>query len=285
MLIHRFHNDKIAFNPNSTFITNMWNSKFFWLLPDSTSGISIFYCLETKSANAYKMEKERNLALVNKVNASDLEKLSKPKLSLPSTLMDLVWTTQNFHAIVSLCFGPESHSAEFLQAWINQMYDIRLRYTSFQASDPYFFAKVMFTIDNAIQMHWHSCSSTPNRASVNDNVLRMSEIQGSILSMSFNQLLPKTISDKVFVQITLLKDDKDKDQGNGGHGQGKFKGKRFPGTNKDNQDKSDLVYNNDKSHQNWHLQENENFGRVFYGHQKEAPKISDGKLICMKFFL
>jgi hypothetical protein len=113
----------------------------------------------------------------------------------------------------------------------------------------------------------------------------MSEIQGSILSMSFNQLLPKTISDKVFVQITLLKDDKDKDQGNGGHGQGKFKGKRFPGTNKDNQDKSDLVYNNDKSHQNWHLQENENFGRVFYGHQKEAPKISDGKLICMKFFL
>lgn len=104
MLIHRFHNDKIAFNPNSTFITNMWNSDFFWLLPDSPSGISIFYCLETKSANAYKMEKERNLALVNKVNASDLEKLSKPKLSLPSTLMDLVWTTQNFHAIVSLCF-------------------------------------------------------------------------------------------------------------------------------------------------------------------------------------
>jgi hypothetical protein len=49
MLLHRFHSDKISFNPNSTFITNLWNSEFFWILPDSPSGISIFYCPETKS--------------------------------------------------------------------------------------------------------------------------------------------------------------------------------------------------------------------------------------------
>jgi hypothetical protein len=30
MLLHQFHTDRIAFNPNSTFITNLWNSEFFW---------------------------------------------------------------------------------------------------------------------------------------------------------------------------------------------------------------------------------------------------------------
>jgi hypothetical protein len=29
MLLHRFHSDKVAFNPNPTFITNLWNCDFF----------------------------------------------------------------------------------------------------------------------------------------------------------------------------------------------------------------------------------------------------------------
>jgi len=93
MLLHRFHSDKVAFNPNSTFVTNLWNAEFFWILPDSPSGVSIFYCPEPKSSNSYELEKERNLALIDKVNQSDIEKLAKQKTSLPSSLMDLVWTT------------------------------------------------------------------------------------------------------------------------------------------------------------------------------------------------
>jgi hypothetical protein len=107
MLLHRFHSDKVAFNPNSTFVTNLWNAEFFWILPDSPSGVSIFYCPEPKSSNSYELEKERNLALIDKVNQSDIEKLAKQKMSLPSSLM--VWTTQNFQAIISLCFGSDSH--------------------------------------------------------------------------------------------------------------------------------------------------------------------------------
>jgi hypothetical protein len=102
MLLHRFHADKIAFNPNSTVVTNLWNSEFFWILPDSPSGISIFYCPESKSSSSYELEKERSLALIDKVNAADIEKLAKQKISLPSSLMDLVWTTQNFHAVIAL---------------------------------------------------------------------------------------------------------------------------------------------------------------------------------------
>jgi hypothetical protein len=186
MLLHHFQGDKISFNPNPTFITNMWNSKFFLLLPDSPSGISVLYCPETKSSNTYELERERNLALADKVNASDIEKLSKQKITIPTSLMDLVWQIQNFHAVISLCFGTKSHLASFLQSWIDHVYDNRIIYTSIQSSNPYFFSKVLFTIDSALQRHWRSCSSAPDRPSVNDNCLRMSDTQDSILGMSFS---------------------------------------------------------------------------------------------------
>jgi len=115
---------------------------------------------------------------------------------------------------------------------------------------------------------------------VNDNILRMQDIQNSILGLSFNQMLPKTISDKVLAQLTPPKDDKDK-----GNGQGKFNGKKFPGGFQVKEDKQDLIYDNDKSHQHWKLKENENFSRTFNRTQKECPKTVDGRLVCMKFFL
>ena len=240
MLLHRFQGDKIAFNPNSTFITNLWNSEFFWILPDSPSGISIFYCPETKSSNTSELERERNLALADNFNASDIEKLSKQKMTIPTLLMDLVWQVQNFHAIISLCFGPKSHSTSFLQGWIDHIYDNRLLYSSNQSSDQFFFAKVMFTMDSALQRHWRSCSSTPDRSSVNDNCLKTNDIQDAILGLSFSQTMPKSISEKVQAQLIPNKD------GNG-QGNGRF-GKHIPGVNQDKQDKHEVVYDNDKSH-------------------------------------
>jgi hypothetical protein len=121
MLMHRFQVEKIAFHPNPTFVTNLWNSDLFWLLPDSSSGISIFYCPEKKFSNYNELEKERNLALANKKKSTDIEKLSKQKIFLPTTVMDLIRMTQKFHAVISLCFGPESHSSIYLKEWANHI--------------------------------------------------------------------------------------------------------------------------------------------------------------------
>jgi len=78
------------------------------------------------------------------------------------------------------------------------------------SSNPYFHVKVMFTMDNALQSHWRSSSSATDRPSVNDNILRMSDMQDSILRLNFNQMLPKLISDKVLVLINANKDEKEK---------------------------------------------------------------------------
>jgi len=286
MILHKLQSDRVAFNPSSSFINNLWNCEFFWLLPDTPSGISIFFCPETKSSNATEMEKERLLALADKVNISDMEKLSKQKLYIPNTLMDLVWMTQNFYAVIKLCFGDRSHSASFLKDWADHMYANRIMYSTIQNSDPFFFAKVLFAIDSALQAHWRSCSVTNDRLSVNDRVLQMSDIQDSILRMSFSQSIPKPIMDKI---LNYLENNKEKEGKQDGKN-GKNGGKNVSGNGPKHQDadskgKQDIVYNKDKSHPHWKLRDGENFTKVFYSKGKECPKTQDGKIFCMKFHI
>ncbi len=138
--------------------------------------------------------------------------------------MDLVSMTQNYHAVISLCFSPDSHSSTFLKDWMNHIYDNRLICSSIYASDPYFYVKILFTINNALQIHWRSCSSAVDRLSVNDRVLRMTDTQDSILRLNFNQMLPKSINDKILAQINQNKEGKI----NGG---GKYQGKKVQGGN------------------------------------------------------
>ncbi len=103
-LVHRFTMDQIAFNPGTSFISGLWNSDFFWTLPDTPSGVCIFFCPETNSLNAAELEKEKTFALADKVKAEDLNKISKQKMYLASDIMDLVWMTQNFHGVISLIY-------------------------------------------------------------------------------------------------------------------------------------------------------------------------------------
>jgi hypothetical protein len=164
----------------------VWNCEFLWILPNSPSGVSIFFCPESKSLNASELEKERMLPMAEKVKQTDIDKLAKQKLTLPLTLMDLFWMIQNFHAIIKLCFGPKSLSASFLNGWGKHMYKHRIVYASMQGSDLAFYAKVLFAIDNALQIHWKSCVDVDDRQEVNDSILLSNDIQDSIISRNFS---------------------------------------------------------------------------------------------------
>ncbi len=126
MIIHKLQSKKVAFNPNSSFINSLWNCEFFWLLPDTPSGISIFFCPESKSLNPVELEKEGSFALIDKVKANKLEKLSKQKLYILTSIMDMIFMTQNLQTVIFLCFGDSSISASFLLGWTNHMYKNRL---------------------------------------------------------------------------------------------------------------------------------------------------------------
>jgi len=188
--------------------------------------------------------------------------------------MDLAWMTQSFQAVLSLCFGSDSHSSIFLKDWTNHIYGNRLIDSSIYASDPCFYAKNLFTIDNALQIHWRSCSSSSDHISMSNRILRMTDIQDFILHLSFNQMLPKSISHKI--QSQQDNNNKDGKLNNGG---------KFPGKKGKTDKLKDLVYDNNKNHSHWRLKDNKYFSRVFSKNQRECPQTSDGKNICMKFFL
>ncbi len=150
------------------------------------------------------------------------------------------------------------------------MYKNRLMYTSLQGTDSAFYAKVLFSIDNALQTHWKSCCDHDDRQSVNDRVLIMQEAQDSILRHNFLQSLPRSISDKI-------NDNDDKKTQDGGRDHNRFRNK--------NKDGGKPIYNHDKNHLRWRLKEGEPFAKVFFPNQRKCPKTKDGKQLCLKFLI
>jgi hypothetical protein len=74
----------------------------------------------------------------------------------------------------------------------------------------------------------------------------------------------------------LNEKDPDKNEDHG-KGNGKFK-------NKQNEDQKP-VYNNNKNHKKWQLQDGKEYSKIFFPHQKHCPKTTDGKQMCMKFLI
>ncbi len=126
---------RITFNPSATFVPYLWNSIFLWILPDSPSGISILFCPETKSLNSFELKKERPFEW-------SWEIIQK-KLFIPTNVMELLLVIQNLLAIISLCFGPSSHSARFLKSWTTHIYENRIMHSSLHTTDHTFFAKIL----------------------------------------------------------------------------------------------------------------------------------------------
>jgi hypothetical protein len=123
--------DSILFHPTTQMVSCLWSGDFMWIIPDHPSSVSVFFCPEIPMVNSIELEKDRTFALADKVKHGDLEKMMKQKFTLPLNIMEMVWMTQNFHSIVSLCFDPQSHSAISLEDWARHMYHNRLMYKGF----------------------------------------------------------------------------------------------------------------------------------------------------------
>jgi|NOAtaT_7_FD_contig_21_4296573_length_515_multi_2_in_0_out_0_2 hypothetical protein len=67
-------------------------------------------------------------------------------------------------------------------------------------------------------------------------------------------------------------EDKNKDSG------------RSNGKHKINED-AKVVYNNNKNHKCWRLQDGCLYSKIFFPFQKHCPKTEEGKQMCMKFLI
>jgi len=113
----------------------------------------------------------------------------------------------------------------------------------------------------------------------------MSEKRDLTIQHNFTYNIPKLLQDKFSKSNSPDIDENEKENiGKEIAGKGnKLKGDK----DLKNQFKSwkDIITDNDPKHAHWHLQDGENFSKLFYFNQKKCPKTKDGKIICMKLFI
>ncbi len=278
LLCHHLAKNKVLFQPSAAFAAHLYSVEWVWSNPNKPSGISIFFCPDASSEEKYNDQNssfERGLSLLEKIEKSDIGKLTKQTITLPTGNMNAYLMVKNYKAIINLCFGEESQSALCLQSWCDHIFDNRQLYMGWEESDPSFHTKVLYAIDKSLQIHWKSCYDCNDRSSVNDKILFMHHIQNDIESQRFFYQLPKAIQDK----LKPTEDTNDPNSGKDHYRKGK---KRFQDDrSKDNLRKQRIQDN----HQQWHLKDGESFADLFYPHQDKCPKTQDGSFICMKFFL
>jgi hypothetical protein len=258
---------EIVFYPSTAFTSKLFTVDLLWSSPDSPTGISLFYCAESLT-----QESDQGYALLDKIDRSDIQKVSKQILEIPKSYSSALWMLKNFRVVLNLYLGQNSPASKCLLSWIEHFENNRVNYQSLQQADPSFLTQVLFSIDRALQIYWLSCSENEDRRSVNTKNLLMQELQNNIERHNFHYILPKSIADKClktvegspikFKETNLKRDPKDLDKDN-------YKKQRIEET----------------QHKHWHIKRNKNYTDVFWKHTSKCPKTKSGKYICMKFFI
>jgi hypothetical protein len=162
-----------------------------WQSLDQPNGISLFFCAESSV-----LEDDHGLALLEKLDKTDVQKASKPALEVPKLYSAALWMLKNLRAVMSLYFGQESSTSLCLSNWIKHLKKKRIYFRSFQEADHSFLTQVLFAIDRALQVYWHSCSDSEDKRAVNSKILQISDLQNNIERHNFSYILPRVLAEK-----------------------------------------------------------------------------------------
>ncbi len=109
------------------------------------------------------MEADQGFALLEKNDKSDLQRATKQTLEVPLSYSAALWMIKNLQAVMSLYFGPKSLTVICLSSWVTHFEHNRVYYRSLQDADPSFLTQVLFAVDRALQIYWHSCGDSEDR--------------------------------------------------------------------------------------------------------------------------
>jgi len=104
---------EIVFFPSLAFTSKLYTVDLLWLSPDSPTGISLFYC--TESIN---QDSDQGYALLDKIERSDIQKVSKQTLEIPRNYSSALRMLKNLQVVLNFYFGQNSPSSKCLLSWI-----------------------------------------------------------------------------------------------------------------------------------------------------------------------
>ena len=255
---------------NQPLITALWSAHLTWDRPEFPSNLSIFFCGDAPlGPNSSYIPK--TLSLLEKVDHTDLPKLIKQNIMVPTSIWQAIISLKNCLALITLLFTENSHLVLMINNWIDHLISNMRIYEYAHQSDINFIPALLFRIDKAAMLFLRSCHVTDNRADINDKVLNMESSMQSIVEQNFHQILPPGLlaikqADAELQERKRLKLEQDGGAvGGGGGGPGKD-GKQKNG--KDPKDKGKKIENKDNS---FFIQQGENFSDLFYKNKEKAP--------------
>ena len=119
------------------------------------------------------------------VDKSDLPQAMKQSIHLPSSFMDGLAMSRNFHALLAMFFGVESQVTKAASAWIGHMLKWEAVYETQHSDDPTFMTQVLFAIDSMVKLHLDSCQHAKSMDDVNDKILYFFRAQQKVFTMEF----------------------------------------------------------------------------------------------------
>lgn len=207
-----------------SFTNALRNGNFLFDTMGSPSNLSIFM-LRLKDPTELNEQQSKGMKLHileqgkdNNKSILEIVEANKNVISIPSSVEDLLIVINAFGGVASILFGTKSSLTLALRQLSRDMGLNKLHLKGKVKTDPSLIARMMFAVDNRVQLWLSYLRNAQDREDVNDEVLNCSSILNEIILDQFHLVLPPTFAmsrnkaDEEDVQPTKrIKKDKDKD--------------------------------------------------------------------------
>ena len=208
----------------------------------------------------------------NNKNVLELIEANKNVISIPTSVEDLMIVTRAFAGLGSILFGRNSSLPTSLKQLCLEMEMNRLLLKGKVKTDPSLIAKLMYAVDNRVQLWFGYLRRASDRKDVNDSILDFPVIVNEVVLDQFRVVLPATFT------TSRTKEGDDQQQPS-------VKRQKKGKENRPIKDGDNRKVSNNDIPKEFCLLENENYRANFTNkHIQDQPKWNDECKMCPRWF-
>jgi hypothetical protein len=197
----RLHNKRLRRNINIPIgcITAMHHGRFLWDHPTIPNNFSPFYTprqtvLDMGRAATNELMNVQIRALIGKgIENSDITKITKQFMTVPSTVPDLIRQLENHNALQSDFWGKTSMIHLECAKFIKGIDEYDAVYESAHVHDTHFLAKVMYYYDLTLYRLYEECLVKEDFTDIRWELSDLQSAHTKVLCGQFFQNLPPTL--------------------------------------------------------------------------------------------
>ena len=262
--------ERIECSVSPAMTTSLMHGSFLWASALTPSGLapSVISSLDFLANDTLQEGIVLDYSTKFEISSVSLQKLTKSQVLFPVDIEALIERLKALEVLVRLFFGHLSPAQQGLKRFINLCMDNKRLLKTKLYLDDMFIAKLIFAVDDRLNQWLHQCCRVEFVTETSLNLIDFSSIISDLQLCQFNYILPPNIakvkSDQKEDKVNL---DKEKDL------EREAKKRKVQSSQVKNQ----------KMVQDWKLRQNEQWNTIFKNKSKEAPVLSVGSKLCLKY--